>query len=155
MKARLRNATMLVPGALEALQALGEAASHSGVPETTIDLVHYRASQINGCSVCADLHSRSAKKHGATEQQLFTLAAWRDTPYFSAAERAALALAEAVTRLADRADPVPDEVWNEAAKHYDERGLASLLVQIATINAFNRLNVATRQPSGDWVANVA
>jgi AhpD family alkylhydroperoxidase len=151
----MTNAAMLVPGALEALQALGEAATHGGLPETTIDLVHYRASQINGCSVCADMHSRSAKKHGATEQQLFTLAAWRDAPYFSEAERAALALTEAVTRLADRADAVPDEVWNEAAKHYDEKALASLLVQIAGINAFNRLNVATRQPSGDWVAKFA
>ena len=155
MKARMNNVAMLVPGALEALQALGEAAGHGGVPETTIDLVHYRASQINGCSVCADMHSRSARKHGATEQQLFTLAAWRDAPYFSDAERAALALTEAVTRLADRPDPVPDDIWDEAARHYDERALASLLVQIAAINAFNRLNVPTRQPSGDWVANYA
>jgi AhpD family alkylhydroperoxidase len=150
----MSNAAMIVPGALEALQALGEAGSHGGLPERTIDLVHYRASQINGCSVCADMHSRSAKKHGATEQQLFTLAAWRDAPYFSDAERAALALTEAATRLADRADPVPDDIWNEAAKHYDEKALASLLVQIAAINAFNRLNVPTRQPSGDWVANL-
>jgi AhpD family alkylhydroperoxidase len=155
MKARMSNAATIVPGALEALQALGEAASHAGIPETTVDLVHYRASQINGCSVCSDIHSRSAKKHGATEQQLLTLAAWRDTPYFSEAERAALALTEAVTRLSDRPDPVSDEVWNEAAKHYDEKALASLLVQIAVINAFNRLNVAIRQPSGDWVASLA
>jgi AhpD family alkylhydroperoxidase len=153
MKARMNNVAMLVPGALEALQALGEAASHGGVPATTIDLVHYRASQINGCSVCADMHSRSARKHGITEQQLFTVAAWRDAPYFSEAERAALALTEAVTRLADRPDAVPDDVWDEAARHYDERALASLLVDIAGINAFNRLNVPTRQPSGDWVAN--
>ncbi|HLG72278.1 MAG TPA: carboxymuconolactone decarboxylase family protein [Chloroflexota bacterium] len=152
MKARMTNAAMLLPGALEALQAFGQAASQAGIPESTIDLVHYRASQINGCSVCADMHSRSAKKHGATEQQLLTLAAWRDTPYFSDAERAAIALAEAVTRLADKPDPVPDDVWNEAAKHYDERQLAALLVHIAGINAFNRLNVPTRQPSGEWVA---
>jgi AhpD family alkylhydroperoxidase len=155
MKARMNNAAMLVPGALEALQALGQAASHAGIPETTIDLVHYRASQINGCSVCADMHSRSAKKHGATEQQLFTLAAWRDAPYFSEAERAALALTESVTRLADSPDPVPDHVWDEAARHFDEKALAALLVHIAGINAFNRLNVPTRQPSGDWVANFA
>jgi AhpD family alkylhydroperoxidase len=149
----MNNAAMLVPGAIEALRAFSEAGSHGGVPEATIDLVHYRASQINGCSVCADMHSRSARKHGASDQQLFTLAAWRDTPYFSEAERAALALTEAVTRLSDKADPVPDDVWNEAARHFDERALASLLVQIAGINAFNRLNVPTRQPSGDWVAS--
>ena len=101
------------------------------------------------------MHSRSAKKHDATDQQLFTLAAWRDTPYFTDAERAALALTESVTRLADKPDPVPDDVWNEAAKHYDERALAALLVHIAGINAFNRLNVPTRQPSGDWVAQWA
>ena len=140
---------------LEALQALSEAGSHGGIPETTIDLVHYRASQINGCSVCADIHSRSAQKHGATQQQLFTLAAWRDTPYFSEAERAALALTEALTRLADSPDAVPDAVWNEAAEHYDDKALASLVIQIAGINAFNRLNVATRQPTGDWVAQYA
>src|SRR5579859_1317474 len=155
MKARMNNIAMIVPGALEALQALSKAAGHAGIPETTIDLVHFRASQINGCSVCADMHSRSGKKHGATEQQLFTLAAWRDTPYFSAAERAALALTEAVTRLADNPDAVPDDVWDEAARHYDDKALASLLIQIAGINAFNRLNVPTRQPSGDWVANFA
>src|SRR6185437_10707477 len=110
--------------------------------------VHYRASQINGCSVCADMHSRSAIKHGATDQQLFTLAAWRDAPYFSEAERAALALTEAVTRLADRSDPVPDDVWDEAARHYDEKGLAALLLMIATTNLFNRLNAPTRLVAG-------
>jgi AhpD family alkylhydroperoxidase len=155
MQARMNNVAMIVPGALEALQALGEAGSHAGIPETTIDLVHFRASQINGCSVCSDMHSRSARKHGATDQQLFTLAAWRDAPYFSDAERAALALTEALTRLADNPDAVPDDIWNEAARHYDEKALASLLIQIAGINAFNRLNVATRQSSGDWVANYA
>ncbi len=155
MQARMNNVAMIVPGALEALQALGQVAGHAGIAETTIDLVHFRASQINGCGVCADMHSRSGKKHGATDQQLFTLAAWRDAPYFSDAERAALALTEAVTRLADSPDAVPDDVWNEAARHYDEKALASLLIHIAAINAFNRLNVATRQPSGDWVANFA
>jgi AhpD family alkylhydroperoxidase len=152
MKARMTNVAMIVPGALEALNALSSAAGTAGIPESTIDLVHYRASQINGCSVCADMHSRTAKKHGATEQQLFTIAAWRDAPYFSDAERAALALTEAVTRIADRPESVSDDVWNEAARHYDERALAALLIHIAGINAFNRLNVPTRQPSGEWVA---
>jgi len=85
------------------------------------------------------------KKAGEKDDRIFTVAAWRDTPYFSDAERAALALTEAVTRLADRTDPVPDEIWNEAARHYDERGLASLLIAIGVINVWNRFNVATRQ----------
>ena len=85
------------------------------------------------------------KREGETDARCFTVAAWRDAPYFTDAERAALALAEAVTRLSDRPDPVPDEVWNEAARHYDERALAALLVAVATINVWNRLNVATKQ----------
>jgi AhpD family alkylhydroperoxidase len=109
-----------------------------------------RASQINGCSVCVDGHPRIARKLGETDERLFAVAAWRDAPYFTAAERAALALAEAVTRLDDRPDPVPDEVWDEAARHYDETALAGLVLAIAGINVWNRLNVATRQPAGEW-----
>ena len=92
----------------------------------TRDLVHLRASQINGCSVCVDMHARELKKAGETDERLFAVAAWRDTPYFTDAERAALALTEAVTRLSDRPDPVPDEIWDEAARHYDETALAAL-----------------------------
>jgi alkylhydroperoxidase family enzyme len=91
------------------------------------------------------------KKEGETEERLYTVAAWRDAPYFTDAERAALALTEAVTRLSDREDPVPDEIWDEAARHYDERALAALVVAIATINVWNRLNVSTRQVAGEWV----
>ena len=93
------------------------------------------------------------KKAGETDERLFTVAAWRDTPYFTDAERAALALTEAVTRLSDREDPVPDKVWEEAARHYDERTLAGLLLAIAGINVWNRLNAATRQvvdPKATW-----
>jgi alkylhydroperoxidase family enzyme len=90
-----------------------------------------------------------ARKKGETEERLYAVVAWRDAPYFSDAERAALALAEAVTRLSDRPDPVPDEIWNEAARHYDERGLAALLLWISVVNVFNRLNVATRQVPGE------
>jgi len=96
------------------------------------------------------MHPRMLKKAGETDQRLFAVAAWRDTPYFTDAERAALALTEAVTRLSDRADPVPDAVWDEAAKHYDEAALADLVIQISLINVWNRLNVATRQPAGKW-----
>ena len=127
---------------MQALQALGEAVAKGGVPARPLELVNLRASQINGCSVCVDCHPRIARKPGETDERLFAVAAWRDAPYFTDAERAALALTEAVTRLADRADPVPDEVWDEAARHYDETALAALVLAIANINVWNRLNVA-------------
>src|SRR5689334_17938899 len=135
---------------MDALQALGKAVYHSGVPAKTLELMNLRASQINGCGVCAVHHPRIARKLGETDDRLFAVAAWREAPYFTDAERAALALTEAATRLSDRADPVPDEIWDEAARHYDERGLAALLLMIATTNVFNRLNVATRQVAGAW-----
>jgi AhpD family alkylhydroperoxidase len=135
---------------MEALQALGKSAEKGRLPAKTIGLVHLRASQINGCSVCVDMHARFSQQGGETDERLFAVAAWRDAPYFDEAERAALALTEAVTRLSDRADPVPDEIWNEAARHYDEQGLAALLLAISVINVWNRLNVATRQVAGEW-----
>jgi AhpD family alkylhydroperoxidase len=150
MQARMKNPVMIVPEAMQALQALGASAENKGVPAGTIGLVQLRASQINGCSVCVDMHCRFLKKAGETDKRLFAVAAWRDAPYFTEAERAALALAEAVTRLSDREDPIPDAVWNEAARHYDEPALAALLLAIATINVWNRLNAATRQVAGEW-----
>ena len=150
MQARMGHPAFVVPDAMQALQGLGKAVHDGGVPPKTIELVNLRASQINGCSVCVDGHPRLAKKLGETEERLHAVAAWRDAPYFTDAERAALALAEAVTRLSDRADPVPDEIWEEAARHYDEPALAALLLAIASINVWNRLNVATRQPAGEW-----
>jgi AhpD family alkylhydroperoxidase len=154
MQARIKNPAMSVPGALEAAQKLGAAAASAGIPETTLYMVQLRASQINGCSVCVDMHSRELEHVGESSERILTVAAWHDTPYFSDAERAALALTEAATRLADRPDPVSDEVWDEAARHYSEKQLAALVVAIATINAFNRFNVATRQISGEWVAQI-
>jgi AhpD family alkylhydroperoxidase len=150
MQPRMTNIAMLVPDALNALMALNSSTEKSGLPPLTQGLVHLRASQINGCSVCVDMHARMMKKEGETDQRLFAVSAWRDAPFFNDAERAALALTEAVTRLDDRADPVPDEVWHEAARHYDEKELAALLIQIALINVWNRLNVATRQVAGRW-----
>ena len=154
MQARIKNPAMSVPGALEALQKLGASASTAGIPETTLYMVHLRASQINGCSVCVDIHSRELEHAGESSERIHTVAAWRETPYFSDAERAALALTEAATRLADRPDPVPDEVWDEAARHFSEPQLAALVVAIAAINAFNRLNATTRQITGEWVAHI-
>ena len=151
MKARMTSPVMISPQAMQALQALRKAADQGGVPRATTDLVLLRASQINGCSVCVDMHARDLKRAGESDERIFAVAAWRDAPYFADAERAAVALAEAVTRLADRPDPVPDEVWAEAARHYDEHGLAGLLLSIALINVWNRLNAATRQVAGEWM----
>jgi AhpD family alkylhydroperoxidase len=155
----MTSPALSIPGALEALQAFskaaGKAARAAGVPESTIDLVELRASQINGCAVCLDMHSRAGTKHGLSAQQLATVAGWRDTPYFDEAERAALALTEAGTRLADRGDPVPDDVFDAAAKHFDEQGLAAIVATIAGINAWNRLNVVTGQITGEWTAQWA
>jgi AhpD family alkylhydroperoxidase len=152
MQPRIENPAVTVPGALSALQRLGAVVRHAGLPETTLYLIELRASQINGCAVCADMHSRELKAAGEPDERIFTLAAWRETPYFSDAERAALALTEAATRIADRPDAVSDEIWEEAARHYDEPQLAALVIAIATINAFNRINATTRQITGDWVA---
>jgi AhpD family alkylhydroperoxidase len=116
MQARMKNPAMVVPEAMQALLALAKSAEQGGVPLQTLSLVHPRASQINGCSVCVDMAHRY-KKAEHTDERLFAVAAWKDAPYFSDAERAALALTEAVTRLSDRSDPVPDEIWNEAARH--------------------------------------
>jgi AhpD family alkylhydroperoxidase len=151
MEVRIQNPAMLIPGAMEALQALGKISEEAGLSQRTLGLVHLRASQINGCGVCVDMHPRLMKHAGETDQRLFAVAAWRDTPYFTDAERAALALTEAATRLSDRADPVPDDVWNESARHYDEKQLAGLVLAIATINVWNRLNVVTRQIAGEWM----
>jgi AhpD family alkylhydroperoxidase len=148
MQARMSNPAMILPDAMQAIQALLKATRKGGVPEAVLELVHLRASQINGCSFCVDSGARSARKAGEADERLFAVAAWREAPYFTDAERAALALTEAVTRLADRADPVPDAIWEEATRHYDERGLAALILMIATTNLFNRLNATTRQVAG-------
>jgi len=146
----MTNPIMLVPDAMQAAMTLANAAKKGDVPAKTLDLVHLRVSQINGCSLCVDMHAHS-RQRDETDERMLTVAAWRDAPYFTDAERAALALAEAATRLSDRSDPVPDEIWNEAAKHYDEPQLATLVLNIALTNLWNRVNVTTRQVAGVWV----
>jgi AhpD family alkylhydroperoxidase len=148
MQTRMSNPATILPDATHGIQALLKATRQGGVPQAGLELVHLRASQINGCSFCVDSGARSAKKAAETDERLFAVAAWREAPYFTDAERAALALTEAVTRLADRADPVPDEVFDEAARHYDEQGLAALILMIATTNLFNRVNATIRQVAG-------
>jgi AhpD family alkylhydroperoxidase len=148
IQARMKNPALIVPDALQALQALGKTVEKGGAPLRTLELIRLRASQINGCSLCVDMHARDLKKLGETDERIFAVAAWREAPYFTDAERAALALTEAATRLSDRADPVPDEIWAEAARHYDEQALAALVVNIALINLWNRINVTIRQVAG-------
>jgi AhpD family alkylhydroperoxidase len=150
MQARMKNPVLIIPDALQALLALDKSTQEAGVPFTTRKLMHLRASQINGCSFCNDMHAGELKKAGEKDERIFAVAAWRHSPCFNDAERAALALTEAVTRLSDREDPVPDDVWAEATRHYDERAISALLIQIALINAFNRLGVATGQIAGEW-----
>ncbi|MFD9793425.1 carboxymuconolactone decarboxylase family protein [Streptomyces sp. NPDC059070] len=146
--ARMRNPGVVLPGAMRALLGVLEAARSGGVPQSTLELVHLRASQINGCAYCLHGGVISARKAGESPERLDAVAAWRGAGCFTDAERAALALAEAATRLDDRPDPVPDAVWDEGARHFDEPQLASLTLWIALTNLFNRLNVTTRQPAG-------
>src|SRR5690242_5322965 len=145
LQPRLKNPGMILPDAVQGIQAIIGAVHKSGLARPTIELVHLRVSQINGCAPCIDSGWRTAKKAGESDERLFNVAAWRHAPYYSDAERAALALGEAVTRLADREDPVPDAIWNEAAKHHDEKALAALVTWISLTNLFNRMNTATGQ----------
>jgi AhpD family alkylhydroperoxidase len=147
MTARMKNPAVLLPETFPAIQTLIKAAHSAGVPRELMELVHLRVSQLNGCSACVDSGARSARKAGMSDDRLFAVAAWRETPYFSEAERAALELSEAATRLSDRADPVPDAIWNAAAKHFDEKQLAALVLWIATTNLFNRINATVRTPA--------
>lgn len=148
MQPRMKNPVMMIPGAFEAIMALGEAAKKGGVPLTTHGLIHIRASQINGCGLCLDMHAHEMKEAGEKDERIFAVGAWRDAPFFTDAERAALALTEAVTRQADKGDAVPDELWQEVKRHYDEPALASLILSIGMINLWNRLNATTRQLAG-------
>jgi AhpD family alkylhydroperoxidase len=150
-QARLAGDTVAQPDVMKAISLLYKTAHSTSLAPATLELVHLRASQINGCSACVDSGARAAKKAGETDERLFAVAAWRETPYFTDAERAALALAEAATRLADRGDAVPDEIWQAAAKHYDEKELGALVLWIATTNFFNRINATLRtQAPQNW-----
>src|SRR3954451_18378587 len=148
MTARMTNPAFVVPGAMDALNAVAKTVSRARVPVPR-ELVHLRASQINGCSVCVDMHAKAARASGESEERVWAVGAWRETPYFTDAERAALALTEALTRLADRADQVPDAIWDAAAEHFDEPQLGALVLDIGLVNLWNRLNIATQQVVGE------
>ena len=150
MEARMKNPAAVLDGAMKPIMDLFQAVHSGGVPDATLELVHLRTSQINGCGPCVDAGVKSLKKLGESDERIGLAGAWRETPYYTEAERAALALAEAATRLADRPEAVSDDVWDAAATHYDDKGLAALVLMIAVTNLFNRLNVTTRQIAGAW-----
>ncbi|MEU6343235.1 MULTISPECIES: carboxymuconolactone decarboxylase family protein [unclassified Streptomyces] len=151
MEARLNiMASPVAAKAIKHIIAAGQALAESTLPAATRELVNIRASQINGCAGCIDMHTKDAAAAGETAVRLNMVAVWREATVFTDAERAALELTEQGTRIADAAGGVPDEVWANAAKHYDEDQLAALVTQIAVINAFNRGNVITQQPAGDY-----
>lgn len=150
MQARMKNPALVLPEAMKTLLALAAIPQKTGVPKTTLLMVYLRASQINGCSLCVAMHSRELKQAGETDDRIYAVSAWREAPWFTNAERAALALAESTTRLADKEDAVPDPIWDEARKHYDDEKLSGLILAIASINVWNRLNAATRQVAGSF-----
>jgi AhpD family alkylhydroperoxidase len=136
--------------ALKYFMSAGKAIKDSPLPVATQELVALRVSQINGCAVCIDMHTKEAAAAGETPVRLNLVAAWREATVFTEAERAALELTEQGTRIADAAGGVTDEAWANAAKHYDDDQLAALVCLIALINAYNRMNVIVRQPAGDY-----
>jgi AhpD family alkylhydroperoxidase len=148
MEQRMNNPAISIPGAMQALVEASQSVQRAGLAATIGNMVNLRASQINGCSVCVHMHAADMKKAGESDERIFAVGAWRDAPFFNDAERAALALTEAVTRLSDRADAVPDEVWNDAKAQFDEPSLSALVLSIGLINVWNRLNVATKQVAG-------
>ncbi|PPK68452.1 carboxymuconolactone decarboxylase family protein [Actinokineospora auranticolor] len=150
MKSRMTNPAQVNPAAMKAILALGKATEGQGVPTATLELVKLRASQINSCSFCVNMHSADMRKAGESDERLFTVAAWREAPYFTEAERVALELTEVLTRLADHPDPVTDELWARAQEHYDEQAISALVLAIANINTWNRVNAAIRQVAGSW-----
>ncbi len=148
MTARMKNPAMVLPDAMKGINNIFKATHSGGVAPETLELVHLRASQINGCGACVDAGARQAMKGGETPERLWSLAAWREAPYYTDAERAALALTEAATRMADRPESVTDAIWAEAAEHFDEQGLSAIILMIALTNFFNRINVTVREPAG-------
>lgn len=148
MEARMNHPVVVLPDALTALIGLNTATRGAGLPTSTALIVQLRVSQINGCSWCTLDHAQALERAEESSERISCVAAWREAPFYSDAERVALELAEALTRIADRPDPVPDDLWARVTAHYDEAALAALLVQIAQINVWNRLNVAVRQVAG-------
>jgi len=144
------TATTVATKFVKHLNSVGGVVTGPALPAATQELVKIRASQINGCAACTDMHTKDAAHAGETQVRLNLVAVWREATVFTEAERAALELTEQGTRIADTPGAVTDEAWQNVAKHYDDDQLAALAGLIAVINAYNRLNVITRQPAGDY-----
>jgi AhpD family alkylhydroperoxidase len=150
MEARIAMANAVAGKVVKYLVSADRAVAESSVPARTLELVKLRASQINGCGFCTDMHTKDAEAAGESSTRLNLVAAWPEATVFTDAERAALELTEQGTRMADAAGGVSDEAWANAAQHYDEDQLTALVCQIALINAFNRANVMVKRPAGDY-----
>lgn len=146
MQARMKNVPN--PDLIKGIQHLQKAIQAGGVDPLVLELVHLRASQINGCSPCVFAGVQSAKKHGETEERLHNVVTWRETPFFTEEERSALALTEAATRIQDGSPGVTDEIWDAAATHFDESQMSAIILNIAITNFFNRINHTIREQAG-------
>ncbi|KJS53956.1 alkylhydroperoxidase [Streptomyces rubellomurinus subsp. indigoferus] len=145
----MKNPALVLPDAMKGIQTIYKAMYQGGVAPKLLELVHLRASQINGCSACVFAGVEGAKKHGVADEQLHALVTWREAPFFTDEERAALALTEAATRIADRSGKaVPDEVWDAAADHFSEEQLSAIILMISLTNFFNRINTTIEEPAG-------
>ncbi|MEU5888638.1 carboxymuconolactone decarboxylase family protein [Streptomyces sp. NPDC047461] len=149
MKARMTNPAYVLPGAMNGIGTIFQSIGESGLDQELSELVGLRVSQINGCSACVHAHVLNLRKAGAGEERIAAVAAWFEAPFFSDAERAALRLSEAMTRLSDRShESVPDELWDEVADHFDEKELSGLILFVSLMNLFNRVNTTIKEPAG-------
>ncbi|MEV0407068.1 carboxymuconolactone decarboxylase family protein [Actinoallomurus sp. NPDC050550] len=149
MQARMTNPAFVLPDGMKGIAAIFKAINAGGISQELQEIVGLRASQINGCSACVYAHNANLVKAGTSTERIAAVAAWREAPFFDDAERAALALAEAVTRLADRSgEAVDDVLWDQVADHYDEKQVAALIMLIGVTNMFNRLNASIKEPTG-------
>ncbi|MFI0447225.1 carboxymuconolactone decarboxylase family protein [Actinomadura sp. 6N118] len=149
MEARMKNPAYVLPDALKGIQNIFKGINSSGLSQEMQELVGLRVSQINGCSACVYAHVQNLNKEGTSADKVATVAAWQESPFFDDAERAAFALAEAATRIADRSgEAVPDDIWDAAADHFDEQELSAVILVVAVTNMFNRLNATIKEPAG-------
>ncbi|WP_219471288.1 carboxymuconolactone decarboxylase family protein [Nonomuraea rhizosphaerae] len=149
MEARMKNPAFVLSETMKGIQGIYKGIYEGGAPQELLEIVALRTSQINGCSACVHAHVANLKKSGESDERVGNVAAWREAPFYSDIERAALALTEAVTRMADRStDAVSDDLWNEVADHFDEKQLSAIILTISITNFFNRINATIKEPAG-------